>query len=99
MARQMIDIALDEQEDVAISSGDFVFTESTAQHQRQLILNNKGDFKQNPTSCVGAFDYLHDEDYQALIRAMSIEFSKDGMDVKRVLIGANGVVNSDAFYK
>ncbi len=99
MARQMIDIALDDQGDAAIALGDFASTESTVQHQRQLVLNNKGDFKQNPTSCVGAFDYLDDENYQALTRAMSIEFSKDGMDVKRVLIGANGVVNSDAFYE
>lgn len=99
MARQMIDIGLDDNEDAAINAGDFMLLEGTPQHQRQLILNNKGDFKQNPTICVGAFDYLDDENFQALVRAISIEFSKDGMDVKRILIAANGVINSDAFYE
>ena len=98
MAKQMIDIGLDANEDAMTMSGDFILTESTGQHQRQLILNNKGDFKQNPTICAGAFNYLDDEHFQALVRAISIEFSRDGMNVKKVSIGADGSISSDAFY-
>lgn len=99
MAKRMIDIGLDDNEDLDISSTDFMLVESTPQHQRQLVLNNKGDFKQNPLVCVGAFDYLDDENFQALIRGISIEFNKDGMDVISINVAANGVINSNAFYK
>jgi hypothetical protein len=99
MARQMIDIGLEDSEDLNVASGDFTLIESTAQHQQQLILNNKGDFKQNPVICVGAFDYLDDENFQGLIRGISVEFNRDGMDVKSIQISSDGVIVSDAFYK
>ena len=98
MARQMIDIALDTNEDATIVSGDFVQEESTAQHQRQLILNNKGDFKQNPTICVGVSEYTDDENFSSLIRAISVEFTRDGMDVKSITLSPAGIIKSDAFY-
>lgn len=94
----MIDIELDATEDLAIANGDFVVVESTAQHQRQLILNNKGDFKQNPTLGVGALNYMDDENFQQLIRAISVEFARDGMDVKRVILAKDGIVKSEAYY-
>lgn len=99
MARQMMDIIIDDNEDVKIQTGDFVIDESTAQHQRQLILNNKGDFKQNPTIGVGAFEYFDDEHLRDLIRAVSIEFSRDGMDVQSIKLDETGVLKSNAFYK
>ena len=98
MAKEMIDIGLDAGEDLSVVGGDFMYVESTAQHQRQLVLNNKGDFKQNPTIGVGAFDYINDENYQELMRAISIEFTRDGMDVQSVVLSPTGIVNSDAIY-
>ena len=98
MATQMIDIGLDVNEDAAIVAGDFIVEESTGQHQRQLILNNKGDFKQNPTICVGVPDYMDDEKFRNLIRAISVEFTKDGMDVKSVALSPGGIIKSDAYY-
>ena len=95
----MTDVGLGSNEDLAIISGDFTVFDSTSQHQRQLILNNKGDFKQNPSICVGAFDFLDDENLQVLIRTVSLEFTKDGMDVISISLSPNGVINSDAFYK
>lgn len=99
MARPMIDIGLDASEDLEIATGDFVVVESTAQHQRQLILNNKGDFKQNPSISVGVLNYMDDENFQQLIRAISVEFARDGMDVKRVALAKDGLVKSDAYYR
>ena len=98
MAKQMIDIGLDSLEDLTFVGGDFAMPESTSRHQQELILNNYGDFKQNPTICVGAFDYMDDEHFQNLIRAISIAFSKDGMDVKSLALSSSGVINSDAYY-
>ncbi len=98
MARLMIDLALDDTEDLAITGGDFALTESTARHQEQLILNNKGDFKQNPSIGVGATTFIDDENTIELLRALSIEFIKDGMEVVSVRL-ERGVVYTDAFYR
>jgi len=98
MAKMMMDIALTEGEDLDLSSGDFGVIESTHQHQRQLLLNNKGDFKQNPTVGVGLFSYFDDEQFQNLIRAVSMEFSRDGMNVTSIRMGADGVLHSKAVY-
>jgi len=99
MARQMTDVALDENEDLEILNHDFQAVESTVQHQRQLVLNNKGDFKQNATLCVGVFNYLDDEHYLQLMRAISVEFSRDGMVVRSVSLGDDMKIRSDAYYK
>ena len=98
MATEMMDIALDAGYDLVYEAGDFVKTESTATHQQQLILNNKGDFKQSPTACTGVFNYMDDEHFRELIRGISIEFAKDGMDVISVKLTPDGVIRSDAFY-
>lgn len=95
----MIDIGLDDAEDLNIKDGDFTVEESTAQHQRQLILNSKGEFKENPTIGVSAFEYFDDESMNDLIRAISVEFSRDGMDVQSIKISPQGIIRSDAFYK
>ena len=98
MATKMIDIGLTDNADTAIAAGDFTSVESTAQHQKQLILNNKGDFKQTPTLCVGAFEYFDDENIQELVRAISVEFTKDGMNVKSVALDQTVVINTNAYY-
>ncbi len=95
----MNDIGLDENEDLEITGGDFDMRDNTAQHQRQLLLNNKGDFKENPTTCVGAFGYLDEENFRGLIRAVNIEFSRDGMEVNDVALLPDGTVSSDAVYQ
>ena len=98
MAKQMIDVGLNDDEDLKITAGDFSVEESTAQHQQQLLLNGKGDFKENPTLCVSAFSYLDDEHFQGLIRAVNIEYTKDGMEIRKVTLLPNGTINSDAVY-
>lgn len=98
MAKQMIDISLDDIEDLEIVGGDFIMRESTGQHQRQLILNNNGDFKQYPASGVGAFNYLDDENYQELTRKITTEFVRDGMDVRGIRIAGSGTIRSNAYY-
>lgn len=95
----MTDIALSPGEDALVAAGDFMATESTAQHQRQLLLNGKGDFRQNPTICAGAFTYLDDERLHDLVRVVSIEFTRDGMDVQSVQLAPDGTLASVAVYK
>lgn len=80
------DILLDENDDLLIENGDFVIGESTLQHQRLLLLCNKGEFKEYPTRCIGLNRYLEDNDAQALAREIDVDFSKDGMKVSKIVI-------------
>lgn len=98
MAKLMYDFALDDNEDIALGTGDFALTESTPQHQRQLLLNNKGDFKESPTICVAALSFIDDENFAGLMRAVNIEFSRDGMEVRDLSLSPEGIINSNATY-
>jgi hypothetical protein len=98
MPIEMIDIRLDEDEDMLVAGGDIGYSESTAQHQRQLILNGKGDFKENPDMCVGAMRYLDDEGAGELARAISVELLRDGMEVVSV-VQEGGQLKTHAFYR
>lgn len=80
------DILLDENDDLLIEDGDFVIGESSLQHQRLLLLCNKGEFKETPTCCVGLSRFLETGDSQALAREIDVEFTKDGMKVKQIAI-------------
>ena len=70
--------------DLDLATGDLLVTESTYQHQRDLLLSGKGHIRQKPEAGVGAVDYLQDNDPEALLRATRKEFTTDGMKVNRV---------------
>lgn len=94
----MIDMRLDEGDDIAIVAGDFEMNECTMQHQRLLILTEKGEWKGSPTVGVGAQSYLENDFVQELPRAVSQEFARDGMRVHSVQILTNGTLNTNADY-
>lgn len=94
-----MDIGLDANDDLIFSNGDFSIDESTRTHQRQLLLNGKGSFKENPTICVDLTEYLDDEAPTELLRAIRVEFVRDGMDVKAVGVQPDGKIKTNAFYK
>ena len=79
MAREMMDIGVNEDGSFKIADGDFVVEESTAAHQTSLILDAPGDYKDYPLMCVGAPMYIDDEGPEALIRKIAQEFMNDGM--------------------
>lgn len=80
------DILLDENNDLLIEDGDFVIGESTIQHQTLLLHCHKGEFKENPTRCVGIVRFLETHDTQGLAREIDVEFTKDGMKVDKIMI-------------
>ena len=92
------DIILTENLDLKIVNGDFVLGESTAQHQKILILSDKGEYKENPMRGVGARRYLEDGKPDTLAREIRQEFVADGMKVNAIKIGENGTIEGDAFY-
>lgn len=98
MARKMIDYGYDDDNDLDIAGGDFAREESTRQHQRQMLLNVKGDYKQSPLTCVGAVLFLDDSNQSGLFREISQQYTGDGMDVQ--FVGKeNGQLKVRAEYK
>lgn len=81
MVKQMNDISLSTGEDLFITAGDFAIVESTSQHQQELLLTSKGDWKENPLVGIGIEEYFDDEAAQNIIRAIAQQFMADGMEV------------------
>jgi DNA-binding response OmpR family regulator len=81
-----------------VRNGDFVVGDATKQHQRSLIMNHKGEYKQHLTTGAGAADYLDDENPDELIRELRRQLVQDGQTVNDIVITATGL-GVDASYK
>ena len=92
------DIVLNDNNDLLINDGDFVVGESTYQHQKHLLLAEKGDYKQFPTAGVASKKYLERERPDEYARAIRQEFVADGMNVKTLTILENLELSIDAEY-
>lgn len=93
----MKDILLTADFDLQIKDGDLVIGESNQQHQQCLILAEKGAYKQFPDLGVGVMTYLKDENPDELLREIRLQFSGDGMKVKRLAF-EGGKIQADADY-
>lgn len=80
----MIDIAHTSDGDIDLLAGDILYTESTGQHQRDILLSGKGHYKENPELGVDAMEYVNDNEPENLLRAIRKEFTRDGMKVTKV---------------
>ena len=80
----MIDIQHTSDGDLDLSTGDVLYGESTAQHQRDILLAGKGHYKEAPETGVGVMEYINDSDAGNLLRSIRKEFTRDGMKVTRL---------------
>lgn len=80
----MIDIQHTEDGDIDITSGDILYSESTSQHQKDILLADKGHYKESPETGVGAVNYINDTDQENFYRAVRKELTRDGMKVTKV---------------
>ncbi len=94
----MRDFLLDDNFDLLIVDGDLVVGDSTSQHQKILILADKGEFKDVPMRGVGALKYLEDHSPDNLAREIRLEFSADGMKVNKIQIAPDLNIQVDANY-
>lgn len=94
----MKDIKFTATGDIDLSSGDIQYTESTMQHQHDILIAAKGDYKEYPTIGVDIRNELDNENPAEMLRTIRKEFSSDGMTVKK-LDYKNGNLNIDAEYK
>lgn len=92
------DILLNQDGTPVIENGDFVIGESTEQHQKLLLISQKGDFRQYPFIGVGIDNFLNDDEISDLGAEIQKEFEKDGMTVNKVRVTDIGKVNIDANY-
>jgi hypothetical protein len=95
----MNDILLNEEDDLQFRGGDFVVEHSARQHQRHLIIADKGNYKQHPLIGVGAAGYLMDENQEDLIREIHREISRDGQKITTLTISPTGLIEIAADFK
>ena len=63
---------------------DLFITESTYQHQRDLLLAAKGHIRDMPERGVGSVYFLSESDPEAYFREIKKEMTLDGMTVRKV---------------
>lgn len=95
----MKDFLKDQTGDIVIAGNDLVIGYSDQQHREDLIVTEKGAIKQYPDAGVGAYKFLEAEDPAGLLREINLQFSADGMQVKKVGISDNGNIVVEAPYK
>ena len=85
--------------DLDLASGDLRITESTYQHQRDLLLSDKGHIRDKAEAGVGMANYLLDKDPAALLRSVRKEFVSDGMRVRKVAFDNSNKLDVEARYE
>ena len=94
----MNDLLLDDVDDLQISGGDFVVGDATVQHQRHIIVAQKGEYKEHPEIGVGIANALQDENPRQILTQIRRNFEYDGMRVNTLQINDNGTITVDAPY-
>jgi hypothetical protein len=94
----MKDLKLDQDGDLVIKDNDLALVVSDEQHKEHLLTTEKGAIKQFPGIGVGLFTYLEAEDVAGLLREIAIQFSADGMKVKKVSVQDTKLIHN-AEYK
>lgn len=73
--------------DLLCEEGDFVAGDATYQHQADLLHGQEGEYKQFPTTGVGLFQLLNDEDKTEMVRKIRAQFTRDGMRIDTITTG------------
>ena len=96
----MIDILLDKvTNDLIIENGDLKLGYSDEQHQKLLLLAEKGAYKENPLVGVGILKQLENENPSELLREIRNQFTSDGMTINSLSYDEfTGKLLIDAFY-
>jgi hypothetical protein len=93
----MRDYLQDENNDLVLVNGDFKITESTQQHQKDLLISRKCDYKLKLVG-VDIYSALLDDDQENLPGTIRKEFTNDGMTVNSISLD-NGKLKIDAPYE
>jgi len=69
---------------IVIENNDMVIGYSNYQHQEHLLVQQKGELKQDPDVGAGIENYLRDDEIQEMTSEVATQFTKDGMTVNRI---------------
>ena len=94
----VLDYKKDETNDLVIKDGDLVVVESTAQHQKDILLARKGHYRQRPDVGADIRSFLDDDSPGDLPGIVSAELEKDGMQISDVSLNADFKLRIDASY-
>ncbi|CAA0254148.1 oxidase [Tenacibaculum maritimum] len=94
----MTDFLLDDNEDLTIQNGDFAIGNATLQHQKHILVAQKGEYKEHPEIGVGIANALNDENPRRLLTQIRRNFEYDGMQVKSLELKQDGSIAIDAPY-
>lgn len=94
----MIDIKFTSEGDIDLNAGDVTYQESTKQHKWDILMTNKGHFKECQAVGVGTLNFINDTEPENLFRTIRKECVKDGMKVTDVIM-TNGELTIDAEYE
>ncbi|MEM8506229.1 MAG: oxidase [Bacteroidota bacterium] len=94
----MNDILKDASGDLLVEDGDFVVGESDLQHQQDILLAHKGEFKESPELGVGIAEEQLNENPRQILNQIRRNFEYDGMVVNNVSIASSGNIVVDAYY-
>lgn len=83
--------------DIDFSISDIQTSESTAQHQTDILIATKGSYKEFPTVGVGIINHIADNNTESLLRTTRKQFAADGMRVKSISL--TDTINVDAEYE
>ncbi|AMA48982.1 hypothetical protein [Flavobacterium covae] len=95
----MRDILLDTNGDLSFKNGDVEIGYSDNQHQEQILLANKGEFREFPELGVGIIQMLDDDDYMSVLIEAKKNLEYDGMKINNIKFEENGILNIDGNYK
>lgn len=92
------DILLDENLDIIFENGDIKTGPSTNQHQKLLLISEKGQWRMHPFVGVGLLSAINDDEQGSLNAEIRKQFELDGMFCKHIKIDAEGKLNIEAEY-
>ncbi|QAR31126.1 oxidase [Ornithobacterium rhinotracheale] len=95
----MQDILLNDDNDLEIKDGDFVVGISNSQHQKHILIANKGEYKEFPEVGVGIVQMLADDRYTEMLIETKKQLEYDGMQIKNVSLQPDNKLIIDGKYK
>ncbi len=95
----MKDLLLDENNDLLIQNGDFVIGSSDNQHQLDILVAEKGEFKEFPEIGVGIHEMLSDDDFVDFLIEAKKNLEYDGMKINNIEFTPEGKLHIDGKYK
>ncbi|MDV6170226.1 oxidase [Flavobacterium sp. DG1-102-2] len=89
----MTDILSNENGSLAFKDGDFATGFSENQHQHDILLANKGEYKEFPEIGVGLIQMLQDDEYTDVLIEAKKNLQYDGMEIDNITIDEYGKLN------